>query len=460
MSRRPNILFLMCDQFRHDALGCVGGWTRTANLDRIAAEGTRFDGCLTNSPVCIPARVSLATGLYPHNTGVWKNLHYTISPSARTWMQAIREAGYRTSVIGKTHLHPHGGDLRDREDLLRGLGLDDIDEIGGPRASQHLRSHMTERWERLGLWEKYQADYGERFGNNPLVARPSALPLEEYADVYVGQQGRRYLEGYDRDEPWCCWISFGGPHEPWDAPEPYASMYAPSDMPPARPAPEGLGEAPDNVLSRRIAADRERIARADVPAMRANYAGNVTLIDDQIGEILSAIEARGELENTVIAFTSDHGEMNGDAGIAYKEAFLDGAARVPMLLRVPGHAGGAVCQTPIEWMDLGATLAELAGGQIDYPQYARSMTPLLANPAGRIREIAVCEYRHEICADDGRWKLAINADGEPYLLIDRASDPLESANRLHDPSAQGEIARLREAIFHHLMATPTQYHAR
>lgn len=128
---RPNILFVMTDQQRWDAMGCSGGWVRTPNLDRIAAEGVRFANCVTNSPVCIPARLSLATGLYPHNTGVWMNLRHHLDEDTPTWMRSIREAGYRTSVFGKTHLHHHSGDLRDREELLQAYGLQDVDEIGG-----------------------------------------------------------------------------------------------------------------------------------------------------------------------------------------------------------------------------------------------------------------------------------------------------------------------------------------
>ena len=137
---KPNILLLMTDQQRADALGCSGGWLETPHMDRIAAGGVRFENCITNSPVCIPARLSLATGLYPHNTGVWTNQPSQLNAEQPTWMQRVRDAGYRTSLFGKTHLHPHNGDLRDREYLMKTYGLDDVDEIGGPRASARVLS--------------------------------------------------------------------------------------------------------------------------------------------------------------------------------------------------------------------------------------------------------------------------------------------------------------------------------
>ena len=153
-------------------------------------------------------------------------------------------------------------------------------------------------------------------------------------------------------------MSFGGPHEPWDAPEPYASMYDPRDMPAPRKVFRETGARPRGLLDERFGLPGGP-TEEEAAACRANYAGNITLIDDQIGEILEVITARGELDNTVIAFTSDHGEMNGDCGLIYKKNFLDGAVRVPMLIRTPETARcragqrDTTCDAPVEWIDLG-----------------------------------------------------------------------------------------------------------
>ena len=234
---KPNILLLMTDQQRADAMGCTGGWVETPNMDRIANEGVRFSNCVTNSPICVPARLSLATGHYPHNTGVWNHQDHTLSTDAKTWTQVVRSCGYRTSLFGKTHLHPTSGDLRSREHLLHAYGLDDVNEIGGPRACANCVSHMTSMWEKKGLWEKYKADLAERSRTKRYLVRPSAVGLEDYYDVYVGQQAKGYIESYDRSEPWFCWVSFGGPHMPYDTPEPYASKYHPDAMPSPVPYP-------------------------------------------------------------------------------------------------------------------------------------------------------------------------------------------------------------------------------
>ena len=451
---RPNILLILTDQQRWDAMSCSGDWVRTPHLDRIAAEGMRFANCVPNSPVCIPARLSLATGLYPHNTGVWHNQPSQPSPEQPTWMQTVRAAGYRTSLFGKTHLHPHHGDLRQKEDLMRAYGLDDVDEIGGPRASARLLSHMTASWRDRGKWEAYQRDFEERFSNKPHVVRPSSLSLEDYADVYVGQRAREYLESYDRAEPWCCWVSFGGPHEPWDAPEPYASMYDPSTMPPPVAHSPQDHPRPQGELDR-LLANRPDLTPDEVAAMRANYAGNVSLIDDQIGQILAAVEARGELGNTAIAFSSDHGEHNGDCGLIYKETFLNGAVRVPLLLRTPATARGSqsdrICSAPVEWFDIGPTLVELAGGEIDYPQFARSLTPLLEDPTRRHRGEAISELKGEIMLLDERWKGALNAEGQVYMLFDVQSDPEESTNLAGLPEMRATEEKLRLRILERLV---------
>ncbi len=454
---QPNILFIMTDQQRWDALGCVSDWVKTPSLDRIAAEGVRFANCVTNSPVCIPARVSLATGRYPHNTGVWKNLEYDMPADTPTWMQAVQDAGYRTSLFGKTHLHHHKGDLRDREHLLHAYGLQDVDEIGGPRASSWVLSHMTAKWADAGLLDAYREDYHERFSNKPHVVRPSALPFEQYADVYVGQQAKAYLQGYNREEPWFCWVSFGGPHEPWDAPEPYASMYDPAIMPePVMPTDASRLVEVDGVLDWKLQSSKS-ISREEIAACRANYAGNVTLIDDQIGEILQVLEERGELENTIILFSSDHGELNGDYGLIYKETFLNGAVRVPLLVRTPAtmhsSVAGSVAKTPVEWFDIGPTLVELAGGTLSHVQFARSLCPVLEDPEAAVRDFAVSEYDGEIMYMDQRWKLFISGEGKPYRLFDLEADPNETANLIADPATSVLQAELRIRIQEHLVRT-------
>ena len=183
----------------------------------------------------------------------------------------------------------------------------------------------------------------------------------------------------------------------------------------------------------------------DAGAMRANYAGNVTLIDDQIGQIVRVIEQRGELDNTVIAFTSDHGEMNGDWGLVYKMNFLDGALRVPLIVRTPAtaEAGGMVSDALVENCDLGPTLVELAGGELEHRQFARSLCPVLAAADAAHRRDALSEFRGEFMLMTQDWKMALNRDGKTYLLFDRTADPRETRNLAGLPEYQPAANALR-----------------
>ena len=448
MSAKPNILFIMCDQLRADALSCTGNWVKTPNIDRIAREGIRFSNCVTNSPVCLPARVSLAIGQYPHDTGVWDNCPYELPEGTPTWMMSIRQAGYRTSLFGKSALHRRGPDIRQFEYVLRSYGLDVVDEIRGPRATVNTICHMTARWESLGLLEAFRKDMNERTGKNETLVRPSPLPLAEYYDVYVGQQAKNYLRNYKRPEPWFCWVSFAGPHEPWDTPEPYASIYRPEEMPPPKQRPPLRGHGPKGELDQRFAETRDKIDNAR--ELRASYAGKVNLIDDQIGEVLQEIENRGELDRTVILFTSDHGEMNGDYDLIHKSNFLNPAVRIPLILKTPEIKGsgraGKVLDPPVELFDVGPTLADLAGAQINYRHFARSLAPALAKPNTEHRAFALSEFKHELMYLDRDWKLMLNAEGEPYRLFSVKNDPDEMQDLSDHKEHRDLISELKNKL--------------
>ncbi|GAB4291582.1 MAG: hypothetical protein Fur0025_26880 [Oscillatoriaceae cyanobacterium] len=457
--KKPNILLLMSDQHREDAMGCSGGWVRTPNLDRLAAEGIRFSNCITTSPVCIPTRLSLVTGWYPHNTGIWDNCNYTLSPDSRTWMQVIRAQGYRTALFGKTHWHSQKSDLRDGLPLLDAYGFDEAIEVSGPRANTSIRSQMTDEWEAAGLWQPYKDDFAERFRFCPQIVRPSPLGLYYYYDVWVARQACHYLESYSGEEPWFCWVSFPGPHEPWDAPEPYATLYDPANMPVPAPIPTMEPNRPTGWFDEQIANPRVVLDESDPPQMRGNYAGNVTLIDDQIGEILGVIQRRGELENTIIVYISDHGEMNGDCGLTYKSNFMKGSVQVPLLIRTPetlGSVAGSVYPYPVELLDVGPTLVALAGGTLDYPQFGKSLVPVLRDPNQLHREDALSEIRQEVMLLQSRWKIALNQQGQVYLLFDIENDPQETTNLAGRPDMMKISAELRYRILERIKQSQVQ----
>lgn len=457
VSPPPNILFLMADQMRADALGIVNGWIRTPNLDRLAREGFLFRGVVTNSAECIPARFSLALGLYPHQTGVWQNGTYTLNPECPNWMQAVERAGYRTSLFGKTHLHPHEGDLRDREPLMHAYGLQVVDETTGPHASIHTLSNMTQSWQEQGLWDLFRQDLTDRVNTKRHIVRPSVLGVEHYYDVYVGRQAAKYLENLEGSQPWFCWVSFGGPHEPWDAPEPYANLYEKADTGTLIPRLRGH-EQVQGLLRKGFdsAYYSPFFEPGEIHAMRANYAGNVTLIDEQIGKILDVLRSRGELDSTLIVFTSDHGEMNGDQGLIYKANFLDPVLQVPLIVRPPVGAESRGREIPAvaELMDVGATLVDYAGGQLAETSRARSLRPLIEGEVSRHREFAVSEFAGHTAMLDEQWKIEFTPEGQPALLLDRRNDPLEQINLVDDSRHAGVLSQFGDRLASFRAATP------
>ena len=360
-------------------------------------------------------------------------------------MAAIRNAGYRTSLFGKAALHRRGPDIRKFEHVLNSYGLDDVDEIRGPRASVDTICHMTARWDSLGLLEAFRKDIKERTGKNMTLVRPSPLPLAEYYDVYVGQQAKNYLHNYNRSEPWFCWVSFAGPHEPWDTPEPYASMYRADDMPAPIERPRLRDHGPKGELDRKFAESLGKIDNAR--ALRASYAGKVTLIDDQVGQILKEIETRGESERTAILFTSDHGEMNGDYDLIYKSNFLNPAVRIPLIVRVPETKGsslaGKMIDTPLELFDAGPTLTDFAGAKINHNHFAHSLAPLFQDPNLEHRPFAVSEFALEMMYLDRDWKLMLNPEGESYRLFDVKKDPQEMEDLIGRKEFEDLIAELK-----------------
>jgi len=456
---QPNILFVMADQFRADAVGCVGGYARTPNLDKLVTEGWLFTSAFANSAECIPSRISLATGLYPHQTGVDRNIRCTLDPDCPNWMQAVAAAGYRTSLFGKTHLHPHEGDIRDRLPLMHRYGLQTVNETTGPRACEFVRSNMTELWEARNVWDAFRADLRERFATKAFVARPSPLPLELYYDCYVGRTARSYLQSLTGDEPWFCWVSFGGPHEPWDAPEPYASMYPPKDMPPPRSRTchvNGIGGLLKGLYkSRKHSPD---LTADEIAAMRANYAGNVTLIDNEIGQIVETIRRRGELGRTLIAFTSDHGEMNGDHGLIYKGNFFDPAIKIPMIIVPPTSdrraVAGKVSSALVELMDVGATLTDYAEARQPRSSLASSLRPLMENRALTHRSIAVSEFTAHTCTVTPEIKVEFDPLLNPTLAFDRLVDLEEQNDVSHDLNYQRTIVKLRTGLDLFRASTP------
>lgn len=459
-STRPNILILMTDQQRADHMSCVGHPAlRTPNMDRLAAEGILFSHACTTSPVCMPARASFMSGLYPHNHGMWENSGH-LPEGEESLFRRLQQAGYRTAHIGKSHYYAHGpGHLKAHEAYLHARGLEDVHETTGPWGTTSSDSYMTDRWAELGLLDAFREDYAKRAEHGAPAVWPSPLPVEEFPDSYVGRTATEYLERYSDDRPFCLFVGFGGPHDPFDAPGNYAEMYAPSQMPPAIPAAEPDEWVPEHVKQQ---ATRDRGARGyfssaqpqlrpnQIAALRANYCGKISLIDHWFGQVLSAVEERGWAEQTLVVFWSDHGEMAGDHERLYKNVFYESALRVPLILRWPERiVPNAVSDALACTVDMFPTVLEAAGVEVGERSQGTSLWALVESPGTEIRKTVFSEALGpcgEIMARTRAWKYTMDRSGQGWALFDLRNDPDEQVNLVGREDCRAVEFEMREKI--------------
>ncbi len=459
MPKQPNILILMPDQQRADCVSCAGHpQVRTPHMDRIAAEGVRFARACTSSPLCMPARASFLCGRHVHSHGMWGN-GGELAPGDVSLFGSLRDCGYRTAHVGKSHYYSHGPfHMREREPYMHARGFDHVDEVTGPWATRRCESYMTDEWERKGLLQAFRDDYDWRWRHrDEFPVRPSSLPVNDFLDSYVGRQAARFIDGHDGARPFALFVGFGGPHEPWDAPGEYATMYDPAETPPAVPSAEPGDWVPQAAAEWQRSGRYPDMTPGHVAAMRANYYGKISLVDHWVGEILAACERRGVLDDTLIVFWSDHGELAGDHGLLYKSRFFEGALRVPLMVRWPGRVPVGVTTDALACtIDIMPTVLEAAGAPVPESCEGVSLWPALHDPAARPRQAVLSEVEKAgrrntmVCTE--RHKLAVHEDGTPYMLYDLARDPDEQRNLIGMPDAAeveremlGLLAKLRSS---------------
>jgi len=314
-AERPHILFILTDQQRADCLGCAGHrLLKTPNLDRLATESVRFSHAFTTSPLCAPARLSLITGLYPHNSNLWSN-DEDLPVTADTYVKRLRAEGYRTATIGKNHLHEiENIDFFAYEEFMHRIGFDDVYEtpgtwgnIGGDNVYiRHLRRHgLHEVLSRYLAELEAKPDQVRRF-----IAEPLPIPAELYLDTFLGDVAVQYLREYDYAEPSFLFVGFQGPHEPWDVPEKYYRLYDCDQIPdPIPEMPNGDWLPERSRRYQRWAQYYQPERPRALKEISASYFGKISLIDDSVGKIVDAYRRKGWWEKTVVVFASDHGEM-------------------------------------------------------------------------------------------------------------------------------------------------------
>ena len=453
MSPPPHILLILTDQQRADCLGCAGHpLLQTPHMDALAATGVRFANCFTTSPLCVPMRLSLTTGLYPHNSNAWQG-DATCPLDADTYMQGQRRLGYRTCSIGKNHLFEmENCDLYANEESYRAIGFDHIEDLSGTWGVIGGTSVYTDHLQRLGLLEglrHYLKDLEDKPDQERrFIGEALPLPAEHYIDAFVAQRVESYVGAYPEGRPSFVYVGFQGPHEPWDAPDEYAERFPLDHI--ADPIPE----LPDGDWLPERSRAYQRWAQyyqpqdpLDLKRITARYLGKIAQIDDSIGRILQAYERKGWLENTAVILASDHGEMLGNLGRLSKSMFYESALRVPLIVRVPGEpAGGTVRQEFAETIDLHATILDIAGGEVSERIDSRSLLPLVRGCGPGPRQDVLSEvHAHYMLRTDG-WKLVVGRDGLTLQLFDLERDPLEQRNLCGHPDWAHRELELRSQL--------------
>ncbi len=451
---RPDILVLMTDQQRGDCLGCAGHpVVQTPNMDRIAAEGVHFTGCCTTAPLCMPSRASFVSGTYAHNHGLWNNAG-RLPAHDETLFHHLQRGGYRTAHVGKSHYYVHGPvHMREWEPYMHARGLDRVHETTGPYATVRTESYMTDEWQHKGLLEAFRDDYQKR-RETAAAVWPSPLPVEDFLDSYIGRQAGHMLQTYDEDKPLCLFIGFGGPHPPWDAPGEYATMYDPDDMPAPIPAAEPREWLSDSAREYLLRRRQDQLSEADFRRMAANYFGKISLIDHWIGQILEAQGRRGRLDDTVIVFWSDHGEMLGDHGRLSKSVFFESALRVPLIIRWPGQMpAGLKCPQLVQEIDVFATLLEGLGLQPSERALGRSLWPVIRGGTQERDAEVLSEVGDHTMIRTQRCKYVVDDHGEGVQLYDLAEDPQELTNLCGRDDMRQVEAEMRDRLLRFLART-------
>ena len=466
MSRSPNILVLMSDQHRADMMGCAGDpAVKTPVMDRLAAEGVRFSRAICQGPLCMPARASLLTERYVRDHGVFQN-NSEVDLELPTGVQSLREAGYHTAVIGKTHLWAHGdrgripvSDMRDR---LVHYGFDEVHETVGKLANLAHRNPYTEYLDSAGLLDEYRRHVGERtYGSlksdeqprerRPMWdATPIGLPLESYVDTWHGRRVVEWINEYDFRKPVFLFVGFPGPHDPWDAPREAVDLYRDVDIPlPAsteRPE-ERKGAYGAFLRAFQGLSNSDTMTDDCIRDARRAYYADVSVIDSAIGDILDALARRGELNDTWVVYTTDHGEMMGEHRMMSKMVFYTPAVRIPLIVRPPGGCAARVIDERVEQFDLSATCNEIAGARPVPGSEARSLLPALIDgeAAPPTRPASISENWGFALFETDRHKLVVWEDTlDPVALFDLEEDPLEDHQLIDDPAYASTIEELME----------------
>ncbi|MCX5662308.1 MAG: arylsulfatase [Planctomycetota bacterium] len=452
-ANRPNIILIMTDQQRGDCLSCEGHPVLlTPSMDGIAAQGTRFRRAYSTCPVCIPARRSLLSGQFPQTHGLVGYAEGIEWHPAATLPGTLADAGYQSVLIGRS-MHQHPGRKRYGYEQMtifdRGAG-DDYGDFLRRNSAGYDATSSGASWLGGGVM------------HNDWTARPFHLPEPMHFTNWVVDESLRFLHQRDPSCPLFLTVSFIAPHPPLQPPAFYFERYLRTGVPPPHigdwalpPASAADCGGGDPVAPSKIDLRGEALLSA-----RAGYYGLINHVDDQIRRLLNSVDGLPRLvgDNTVVLFTSDHGEMLGDHHQWRKQQGYEASARVPLLVRGPrsmGLAQNAVVDAPVCLEDIMPTCLDLAGLPIPASVEGRSLLPLLRGerPAWRDHLHLECADNFHAITDGQRKYVWLTKDGREQFF-DLATDPNELRNLVADPAWRERAAAWRGLLIEKLKGRP------
>lgn len=433
---RPNILIIMSDQHNPHVAGYAGeDRVRTPNLDRLASRGVSLDACYCAGPLCVPSRMSFLAGQFPSDIQTWTNGE-VLSSDVPTFAHQLSLAGYETVLCGRMHFvgpdQHHGFDRRL------------VGDVSGAMAAGSS-GLFEEVWSRAGCGQSYGSHLDDAVGPGQAIY----AVFDDFVTVRAGAflADRRTLEA---PKPFAMVVGYLLPHNPYVCPPDLFAEYLERLKDDASPVevPEDEHPAVGHLRETRGAA---KITPEQALRARAAYFGLVTCLDRNIGSVLDALDASGEADNTVVVYTSDHGELGGEHGLWWKDSFYEGSVRVPAIWSWPGRfEGGRRVAAVTSLLDVAPTVLSLAGAE-DLPgARGHDLTPILSGtaPVEPWPDVAFAEtfangQRPARMMRKGRWKLNLYHGYDGVQLFDLESDPDELRDLGQDPAHAEVRERLR-----------------
>lgn len=456
MSDRPNILFLMADQMQARVLE-QDHVCQTPCLDRLAAEGVRFTRAYTPNNICSPTRASIMTGLLPHNHGVLEVLYpqephmHVLRPDKEHFARRLSEAGYSTGYFGKWHI--------ERTNDLKQFGW----QVDGGLSSE---LHKNLREEKMGDAPPLPSCDPAVYINEPVGYGPHLLcgvtdrAAEQRPLGLSTTLALRYLEEAVEDEdPWCCFLSFQEPHDPFICERSFYERYAVLDIPPPLNANDSLEDRP--ALYRRAQGIWQQLSEEEKREARVCYFASITEVDAQFARVVDFLEKADKLDDTIVVVMSDHGDLLGAHGLFFKDiSAFEEVFNVPFIVRGPGVRAGALCDGRVGLHDVCPTVLEWAGCAPLAAADSRSFAELLRKPelAGGEWSRGYAEYygnRYRLTQKvvwDGPWKFVFNGfDYDELYNLD--ADPLEMKNLALDPACREQLVKMTKLFWRYARET-------